>query len=136
MGVLKKTTIAAVLGLTMLGAGAAKADGVSLSISVADSRYDDRRYDDRYDRRDHRRYDRHDRYDRYDRDRVVKRQTFNTRYRARIQLVEEVTYRGRHRDLVCTVSVNGPDARRVRDKDVRRIAQRYCSRGAHVRVYA
>lgn len=68
--------------------------------------------------------------------RVVKRRVFDTRYRARIVLVEELFYSRRGRELVCTVSVRGPDARYVPWGRVRSIAARNCSYGAHIRYYA
>ncbi len=107
-------------------AGPYRASGLSVSVSLGGG------YDDRYDSRD--------RYDRYDGprrgSRVVNRETFDTRYRARIYLVEEIHYSRHGRSLVCTVSVRGPEARYVPDGRVRSIAYRNCSRGAQVRVYA
>ncbi|GAB4518190.1 MAG: hypothetical protein Kow00133_03040 [Amphiplicatus sp.] len=67
---------------------------------------------------------------------VVKRRVFDTRHRAQIVLVEELRYGRRGRDLVCTVSVRGPDARYVPWGHVRSIAARNCSRGADIRYYA
>lgn len=114
-------------------AGAYRGSGASVSVTIGGG-YGDR--NDRYDRYDDR-YDRGDRYDgRRGGSQVVRRESFDTRYRARIQLVEEVVYRRGDRDLVCTVSVNGPDARYIRDRDLRRVAYRYCSPRAQVRVYA
>ena len=104
-------------------AGPYRGSGVSVSIGLGGG------YSERYDR-----------YDRYDGprggSRVVRRETFRTSYRATIQLVEEVVTRRGDRDLVCTVSVRGPDARYVRDRDVRRIAQRNCSPRSQIRIYA
>lgn len=82
-------------------------------------------------------------YDRYDNyrgphggSRIVNRMSFDTRYRAHIVLVEEMHYRGRHRELTCTVSVRGPQARYVPRGQVRSVAARHCSRGAKLRLYA
>lgn len=105
-------------------AGPYRASGLSVSVNVGGG----------YDR------DRYDRYDRYDGPRrgrqIVKSQTFDTRYRASIYLVEEVYYNPHGRDRLCTVSVRGPQAHRVPDGQVRSVAHRYCSRGATIRVYA
>lgn len=127
-------------------AGPYRSSGLSFSISIGDDGYD------RYDRHD--RYDRRDRYDRYDdrrrngyrgRDgRVVQRKTFNTRFRARIVLTEEIERRGRGHgygrgrgpDLVCTVEAVGPQRRFVSKIRMRHIAREYCSPRARVRVYA
>jgi hypothetical protein len=101
--------------------------GASVTIDVGrggryyDDYYGGRgRYDDRYDRRG---------------SRVIDRRTFDTRYRARIVLVEEIFY-GRGRDrLVCTVSARGPDARYVPYGQLRSIAARHCSRRAEIRIH-
>jgi hypothetical protein len=104
-------------------------DGVSLSVRVGD---DDRYYDRGYYRDRDRSYGR-----RYDRDRVVRHETFDTRFRARVVLVEEIDYgrRGRGR-LTCTVSARGPEAGYIRDRRLERIAHRYCSPHARIRVYS
>lgn len=120
-------------------AGPYRNSGVSLSIRVGD-RYD--RYDRRHDRRSDRRYDR--RYDnrgrrhgyRDDRGRVVNREVFDTRYRARIVLTEEVIRTRRGPQLVCTVRARGPQARYVKERRMYNIAHRNCSRRAQVRVVA
>ncbi len=90
-------------------------------------RDDDRRWRDR-DRDDYR-YG----YDR--RSRVVKRRSFDTRYRAQILLVEELFYAGYGQRLVCTVSARGPDARYISHGQLRRIAARNCSRRAEIRIH-
>jgi hypothetical protein len=96
--------------------------------------------DDRYDRRD--RYsDRYDRYDRrgargYRQSRVIKKRSYDTRYRARIFLTEEVYYGPRRDRVVCTISVRGPESRYVPNKRIRRIARQECSRRAEVRFLA
>jgi hypothetical protein len=148
MGSIIKTMLAATVAIGAVGLLPASAKdeksrdaSVSLSVSVGDQneygygdRYDDRRYRDR-DRYDRDRYDR----DRYDRDRhgrdgrVVKREVYDTRYRARIVLVEEVFYHRRGRDYVCTLDVRGPEARYVPRGQVRAIANRECSRRARIR---
>ena len=94
----------------------------------------------RYDR-----YDRYDDYDRYDRgryrgrygrrarSRVVHRETFPTRWRARITLVEEIYWtRSGRKQLVCSVLVRGPEADYVPHRRLRRIARRGCSRYARI----
>ena len=119
-------------------AGPYRSSGVSFSVTLGDG-YDDRRdrYDDRYGRND--RYD--DRYDRrgargYRQSRVIKKRSYDTRYRARIFLTEEVYYGPRHDRIVCTVSVRGPDSRYVPNRQIRRIARNECSRRAEVRILA
>ncbi|MGE0409031.1 MAG: hypothetical protein AB7P23_07190 [Amphiplicatus sp.] len=134
-----KSCMAGAFALSALGLASTSAApprdrdaGVSLEIRVGDSRYDDRRYDDR--RYDGRHYD--DRFDDYGRrgGRIVKREVYGTRYRARIFLTEEVVYRGgRDRDLVCTLDVRGPEARLVPHGQVRHVANRECSRRARIR---
>jgi len=93
------------------------------------------RRSDRYD--DYDRYNRHDRRGRYGRyrarSRVVNREHYPTRYRARITLVEEVYYtRSGREQLVCSVVVRGPQASYVSHRRLRRIARRGCSRYARV----
>ena len=90
-------------------------------------RYDDRR--GRYDRgRRDRGYDR-----RRARSRVVNRETYSTRYNARIVLVEEIYWtRSGREQLVCSIVVKGRDAYYVPQKRLRRIANRDCSRRARI----
>ncbi len=88
------------------------------------------RYNDRYN-------DGHGRGGRYDRrrprSRVVHRETYNTRYRARITLVEEIYWtRSGRRQLVCSVLVKGPEAYYVPHRRLKRIAQRDCSPRARI----
>lgn len=109
--------------------------GLSISLRFGDDRHD--RYD-RHDRRNsYNRYDRGRRHGYRGRDgRIVNREIYDTRYRARIVLTEEVV-RGRHGPrLVCTVRARGPQARYVPDRRLHRIARRECSRRAQIRVYA
>lgn len=89
------------------------------------------RYDDRYD--DRRRYD--DRYGYgYGGRRIVKNRVYDTRYRARIHLIEEeFRYRDGYR-RVCTVEVRGPDRRYVPYGQARRVAANECSRRAEIRI--
>ena len=88
---------------------------------------------DRRDRRYDRRGDRYDRYDRRARSRVVHRETFRTKYRARIVLVEEIYWtRSGREQLVCSVVVKGREAHYVPQRRLRRIANRGCSRHARV----
>lgn len=119
-------------------AGAYNGSGFSISFRIGDdydSRYDRRHRSDRDYRRGDRNYRRGDRQSR--RGRIVNRQTFDTRYRARIVLTEEVV-RGRrgHRRLVCTVQARGPEASYVPQRRMRRIANRNCSPRARVRIYS
>ena len=109
-------------------AGPYRDSGVSFSIRVGDRDY----YDGRRYRRD---YDR-GRYNGY-RGRVVNREVFPTRYRARIILTEEIR-RGRrgHPRLVCTVRARGPEAHYVSERRMYRIANRNCSHRARIRVLA
>jgi hypothetical protein len=140
MNSLVRSVVALGFGVTALGMTAASADhrdddeaSVSLSITVGDD-YDGRSYGGRYDDD---RYDRRHRGDRYDGrrggSRVVKRRTYDTRYRARIVLVEEVYYSRRGSYLVCTVDVRGRDARYVSNRQVRAIARAGCSHRARIR---
>ena len=121
-------------------AGSYRGSGLSISFTLGDS-YDNRRGDRRYDnRQDNRRYDNRQgdrRYDNRRRGRVVNKQTFDTRYRARIVLKEEVV-RGRrgNRRLVCTVQARGPEASYVPRRRMQRIANRNCSPRARVRIYS
>lgn len=130
-----KSLIAGGLAAATLGAGAAWADrpndrnsGVSLTVSVGGSDYDRRGY---YDSR----YGRPNGYRGRD-SRIVNREIYDTRYRARIILTEEIV-RTRHGPrLVCTVDARGPQARYVPNKQLRRIARNECSRRAEVRILA
>ena len=118
-------------------AGPYRDSGVSFSITLGNDRYD--------------RHGRHDRYDRYDRRhryngrrngyrgrdaRRVNREVFDTRYRARIVLTEDVIHTRRGPRLVCNVTARGPEARYVSDRRMRRIADRNCSRRARINVYS
>lgn len=91
----------------------------------------DRRYDDGYGRGDGYR-------DGYGRggSRVIRRQVFDTRYRARIFLVEEEFFGGRggYGRRVCTLDVRGPDQRYVPYGYVRSLANRACSRRSEIRI--
>ena len=120
--------------------GVYKGSGLRISVRLGDS-YDNRRGNQRYDNRrgdrrsDNRRGDR--RYANNRRGRVVNRQSFDTRYRARIILTEEIV-RGRrgNRRLVCTVKARGPEANYVSKRRMHRVANRNCSPRARVRVYS
>lgn len=108
-------------------AGAYRDSGVRFSITLGD-RYNDRDYRrGSYDRR-------HNYNNRRQNRRVVNRDTFDTRYRARIVLIEEVVYRRKGPRLVCTVQARGPEARYVSKRRINRIAERNCSPRARVRV--
>ena len=109
-------------------AGSYRGSGLSFSISFGDG------YDTNY-RRGDRNYRRGDRSGR--RGRVVNRQVFDTRHRARIVLIEEIVRSRRgHRRLICTVEARGPEARYVPKRRMRRIANRNCSPRARVRIYS
>lgn len=72
------------------------------------------------------------------------RKVFQTRYRARVVLTEEIVRNQRSRNhrsrnrrgprLVCTVEARGPQARYVPKRRLRRIARNNCSRRARVRI--
>jgi hypothetical protein len=67
------------------------------------------------------------------RSRVVHRETYGTRYDARITLVEEVYWtRSGRRQLVCSVTVRGHDAYNVPQRRLERIAHRDCSPRARI----
>lgn len=89
-------------------------------------------YNGRYDRRDG------DRYGYYDNDgydgRIVARRTHRIpglRATAYVTEREFHTYRGHQR--ICTISVDGPDARYVDRRDLRWVASTHCSGYAEVR---
>lgn len=116
-------------------AGPYRDQGVSFSITVGD-RYDRRGRYDRYDRRAS--YaDRGRRNGYRGRDgRVVNKQVFDTRHRARIVLIEEAVRTRRGPRLVCTVEARGPEARYVSERRMRRIARNNCSPRARIKVFA
>lgn len=101
-----------------------------VSLSVGDDRRD-------YDRRDNNRRDDRGRHNnnRGKKGRIVNREVYDTRYKARILLTEEVVRNRRGSQLVCTVRAVGPQARRVPDRRLYTIAHRECSRRAQIRVY-
>lgn len=68
--------------------------------------------------------------------RRVNREVFQTRYRARIVLTEDVVRTRRGPRLVCNVTARGPEARYVSDRRMRRIANRNCSRRARINIYS
>ena len=117
-------------------AGAYRGSGLKISVRIGDGYNNGRDY--RRGDRDYRRGDRYYRAsDRGNRGRVVRRETFDTRYRARIVLKEEVVRSRRgHRRLVCTVKARGPEAGYVSERRMYRIANRNCSPRARVRVYS
>lgn len=131
-----KPLIAGGLALTALSAGAAWAkpdrhpdSSISFSIRISDNDYDRHdRYRDRHD------YGRRNGYRGRD-GRIVNREVYDTRYRARIVLTEEVVRTRRGPRLICTVAARGPQARYVPDRRLRKIARRECSRRAEVRIY-
>ncbi len=157
-----KAIIAGFLGVAAMSVTAAHAKKPADSEKGRDHRshhaehYDD--YDYNYDRRhrdsgvrfsvtfgDDRYYDRYDRRNRYygrrngyrgPRARIVNREVYDTRFRARIVLVEEVIRTRRGPRLVCTVTARGPEARYVSERRMYRIANRGCSRRARINVYS
>ncbi len=109
-------------------AGPYRNSGVSFSITFGDDRYDSSDRRGRYNGR-------RNGY-RGDTARTVKRQSFDTRYRARIVLTEEVVRTRRGTQLVCNVTAQGQQARYVAKQRMRRIARNNCSRRARVNVYS
>ncbi len=105
--------------------GANRDSSFSLSISFGNDRYDRYGSNDRGRRNGYRGRN----------GRIVKRKVFQTRYRARIVLTEEAVRTRRGPSLVCTVSVNGPQAHHVPRRRLQNIAARNCSRRARVRIY-
>ena len=114
-------------------AGPYRKGGLSFSIRLGDNGYVD--FHDGYAR-----YDRYDRGRRHGyrgrRGRVLNREVYDTRYRARIVLTEEVVRTRRGPRLVCTVAARGPEADYVSKRRLKRIARRDCSHRARVRIYA
>ena len=134
MRTLFKSMIAGALGIVAFASASAfagqtsdydpyRGSGVSFSVSFNDG-YHKAHYD--RGRRHHRRGDR----------RVVYRDVFQTRYRARIVLIEEVVHRRKGSRLVCTVEARGPEAGYVSKRRLNRIANRNCSPRARIRVFA
>ncbi|MEM6414992.1 MAG: hypothetical protein AAF720_10120 [Pseudomonadota bacterium] len=67
---------------------------------------------------------------------IVFREVIPARGRARIVVTEEIIYRRRGRERVCTVSARGPERDFIRRKRLRRVARNYCSRRASIRIVA
>lgn len=134
MKMLIKTAVAGFIGLLALGTTAAFAgDGYG----AKDRHYkDDRRgnvtLSVNFHNAHHGRYYDHRRSNR----RVVYRDVFQTRYRARIVVTEEIVYRRKGKRLVCTVRARGPEADYVSKRRIHRIADRHCSPRARIRVFA
>lgn len=103
----------------------------SISVRFGDRGYYDRggSYYDRpyYDQRGYR-----------DHGRIISRDRFPIRgFRADAIVVEEAFGGGRgYGRFVCTVTARGPDARYVPYGQLRRIANRACSRRSEIRIYA
>ncbi len=126
-----------------------KSSGVSFSITIGDGysngrryrdgRHADRRYNNqrRSDRGNYRRNNQRGKNHGYrGRDgRIVNRQVFNTRYQARIVLVEEAVRTRNGPRLVCTVKARGREANHVSNRRMRRIANNNCSPRARIKVY-
>jgi len=133
-----KLLFAGTFGVLAFGLSAASAShnsdyrdsGASFSIRVSDSQYRDGRHYVRYDRSGRR----HGYRGRAGR--IINREVFNTRFRARIVLIEEAVRTRRGPRLVCTVKARGPEALYVSERRMRRIARNNCSRRAHIRVFA
>lgn len=121
-------------------AGAYRQSGVTFSISFGDDDYD--RRDRRHRSDDRHRHHRNDRYDdrgprngyKGQRGRTVNREVFDTRYRARIILTEQIVRTRHGQRLLCTVDARGPQARYVPNKRLRKVARRNCSRRAEIRI--
>ncbi|MEM8934906.1 MAG: hypothetical protein AAGC77_00690 [Pseudomonadota bacterium] len=64
--------------------------------------------------------------------RILRRETFPTRYRAQITLTEYYVGRGRSARLICDVYAVGPQARYVSGKRLNRVAKRHCSPRARI----
>lgn len=128
-------TIAGVMTLGLTGVGvtsAAAKDGYSknsrTSVSVTIRAGDNRNSYDRnsnYDRRGYR-----------NSSNIVKKRIINTKYRARIIVEEKIVYGRRNDRLVCTINVRGREAGYVSNRQLRRVANRNCSRRAIVRYNA
>lgn len=111
-------------------AGPYRGSGVSLSVRIGDD-----------DHRGRRGYRDHNDYgygygDRYRDGRPLRREVFDTRYRARIVLIEEVVRTHHGPRLTCTVSARGPEADYVPYGRLRSVAARECSPRARVRIDA
>lgn len=133
-----KLLFAGAFGVLALGLSAASAGdrphyrngGASDLLAVGDSQYREGRHYVRYDRSGRR-----NGY-RGRAGRIIHREVFNTRFRARIVLIEEAVRTRRGPRLVCTVKARGPEALYVSERRMRRIARNNCSRRAHIRVFA
>ncbi len=121
-----------------------QSSGVSFSITIGDGHSSGRRYRD--DHHADRRYNERRRYRRNHhrgknhgyrgRDgRIVNRQVFDTRYQARIVLIEEAVRTRNGPRLVCTVTARGREADHVSNRRMRRIANNNCSPRARINVY-
>ena len=116
--------------------GAYRSSGLSLSISFSDNDHDRRGYrgDDR-GRRDYHDDDYGRRNGYRGRDgRVVNREVYDTRYRARIILTEEIVRTRRGPRLICTIDARGPEARYIPDRRLHKIARNNCSHRAEIRI--
>lgn len=109
-------------------AGPYRRTGMTLSVRIGDRGYRGGRHENYYNRYGY--------GGRYNRGRPVHREVYDTRFRARIVLTEEVNYSRRGPRLICTVSVRGPEARYVPYGRLRRIAVRECSPRARIRIDA
>ncbi|MEM8770491.1 MAG: hypothetical protein AAGD92_02470 [Pseudomonadota bacterium] len=105
-------------------ADAYRGDGVTFSVRFSDRGYYDnpRRY--------------HSRHKRGPRSRILNREVFDTRFRARIVLIEEIVRTRRGPRLICTVKARGPEAYYVPDRRLSRIARRNCSPRARINIYS
>lgn len=114
-------------------AGPYRDSGVSFSITFGNDRSYNRSRDNRA-----RRYDDRGRRNGYRgrEGRIVNRQVFQTRYRARIVLVEEVVRTRNGPRLLCTVDARGREAGYVPRKRLKRVARRNCSDRSRIRIVA
>ncbi len=109
-------------------------DGYSSSRRSRDGDHANHRYNDRRRGRRNNHRGKNNGYRGRD-GRVVNRQVFDTRYQARIVLVEEVVRTRNGPRLVCTVTARGSDAHHVSNRRMRRIASNNCSPRARIKVY-
>ena len=112
-------------------ANSQKSSGVSLSIRVSTG--NNNAYRQRANTSHRAYYGQNNKY----RSRIIRQETYSTKYRARILLTEEVRRgrKGKNR-LVCTVSARGPEQGYVSKRRLNRIADRDCSRRARINVLA
>lgn len=148
MKTITKTITAFITGFTMLAGANAVAEYRPDFCNLShDHRQHDAQYYDYYPKDNYYRdtsyrgdnsyrrdtsYRRDNRYSR-PRSRVVNRETYSTRYRAKIVLVEEVYYtRSGRKQLVCSIVPKGPEAYYIKRQRLQRIANKGCSRYSRI----